>query len=176
MKYSESENDVMVQIESARLMLEWLVPPISDATKAQIITRIPELFEADVVAQLPPYFHAVDSEPQAVLWLERMLTHSELYVIRPKHCHELMGFLFVSPNSNGEVHIGYLLGKAYWRKGFAFEFLQRFIAYAKTRRDWRILMGGVERTNTASSRLLTKLGFTSQQSSEVMVFYRLSLG
>ncbi|MDN3683419.1 hypothetical protein QW180_01480 [Vibrio sinaloensis] len=51
-----------------------------------------------------------------------------------------------------------------------FELLQRFITYAQTRDEWKVLIGGVEVSNTASSNLLTKLGFAPQQSSKGVVF------
>lgn len=165
----------MTQFTSERLLLERLVHSVSDASKAQIIAQIPSLLEADVVENLPPYFHAIDSEPKAVRWLDRMLSESELFLVRQKHGDDLMGFLFVSPDPAGEVHIGYLLGKAHWRKGYAFELLQRFITYAQTRDEWKVLIGGVEVSNTASSSLLIKLGFAPQQSSKGVVFYRYSL-
>ncbi|MDN3683420.1 hypothetical protein QW180_01485 [Vibrio sinaloensis] len=74
----------MTQFTSERLLLERLVHSVSDASKAQLIAQIPSLLEADVVENLPPYFHAIDSEPKAVRWLDRMLSESELFLVRQK--------------------------------------------------------------------------------------------
>jgi RimJ/RimL family protein N-acetyltransferase len=77
-----------------------------------------------------------------------------------------MGFLFVHEQSEGIVHIGYLLGEAYWRQGYASELLSGFIDWAKQYTPYRCLVAGLDEDNQASKRLLVKLGFSLQASSE----------
>ena len=74
--------------------------------------------------------------------------------------------------SEGEAHIGYLLGERYWGKGYAKELLSALIKWSSQEGSITKLVAGVEGGNIASSSLLRKLGFMEQEgNTETSVFY-----
>ena len=105
-----------------------------------------------------------------------MLEQSRLFTVYRENEHCLIGLVFLSSDSEGQAHIGYLLGEKYWGKGLAKELLTNFIEYVAKPGSWLKLVAGVDADNLASSRLLKKLGFVERDSSEAsVVFYELSL-
>lgn len=131
-----------------------------------LLPRIVELLRPAVVEALPPYFQEINSNEDALRWLSTVCAESQLFTVVLKGQTLPMGFLFVHEQSEGIVHIGYLLGEAYWRQGYASELLSGFIDWAKQYTPYRCLVAGLDEDNQASKRLLVKLGFSLQASSE----------
>lgn len=127
-----------------------------------LIAAIPCILTETVVASLPPYFHGVSNAVEVKSWLSKMRSESRLFLIKDKH-DACLGFVFVSHTDKAEKHMGYLLGQEYWGKGFASELLIAFIKRAEKIESWRSLVGGVEKGNVASSKLLLKLGFIPRE-------------
>jgi len=127
-----------------------------------LIAAIPCILTETLVASLPPYFHGVSNAVEVKSWLSKMRSESRLFLIKDKH-DACLGFVFVSHTDKAEKHIGCLLGQEYWGKGFASELLIAFIKRAEQIESWRSLVGGVEKGNVASSKLLLKLGFIPQE-------------
>jgi RimJ/RimL family protein N-acetyltransferase len=71
------------------------------------------------------------------------------------------------------MHTLAILGEDYWGQGLASELLRGFIAKATEEKRWFKLIGGVDKNNIASSRLLVKLGFVKQPDPDdgQVVFY-----
>ncbi|MFY8299663.1 GNAT family N-acetyltransferase [Pseudoalteromonas sp. SS15] len=128
-----------------------------------LIAAIPSILTEAVVASLPPYFHGVSNGAEAKVWLSKMRSESRLFLIQDKD-DACLGFVFVSNTDKAEKHIGYLLAQEYWGKGLASELLHAFIKRAEQIESWRSLVGGVDKGNLASAKLLLKLGFIPQES------------
>lgn len=131
-----------------------------------LIACVPALFTPGVVENLPPYFHDIGTAKQATSWFERMIGESRLFVVSHASTGACIGFIFVYAGDKREAHIGYLLGEDYWGQGLASEVLTGFISHTQTHENWSKLIGGVDRSNLASSKLLSKLGFIAQPGSE----------
>lgn len=70
--------------------------------------------------------------------------------------------LFDFEEVNAHAHLGYVLGRAHWGKGFMREALTALISCAFGEMDLRRLEANVEAHNTASANLLRRLGFTRE--------------
>jgi RimJ/RimL family protein N-acetyltransferase len=68
--------------------------------------------------------------------------------------------LFSFEEANAPAGIGYVMGRAHWEKGYMREALTALIDCAFLELNLRRLEATVEAPNTASSRLLQRLGFT----------------
>lgn len=140
-----------------------------------LVEQIPNILSESVVANLPPHFHGITNNEQARAWLDLMLSESRLFVVKSK-AGIFIGFIFISDGDALEKHIGYLLAEAYWGKGLAYELLESFLKYAKQVGVWQVLIGGVDKHNIASAKLLLKLGFQLRRSPNNYVdFYELHL-
>lgn len=128
-----------------------------------LIAAIPSILTEAVVASLPPYFHGVSNGAEAKAWLSKMRSESRLFVIKDKG-DACLGFVFVSNADKAEKHIGYILAQEYWGKGLASELLHAFIKRAEQIESWQSLVGGVDKGNLTSAKLLLKLGFIPQES------------
>ncbi|MBW3698458.1 N-acetyltransferase [Vibrio sp. T187] len=149
---------------------------ISSDTEQQQLSNlfacVPGLLTPTVVENLPPYFHGIETQIDVQIWVERMLSESRLYAVKDTEQSAIIGFIFVFVEDDGQAHIGYLLGEEFWGKGFASELLQGFIEHIRKSEPWTKLVGGVDRKNIASSKLLLKLGFKKQPNHErEVIFY-----
>lgn len=81
---------------------------------------------------------------------------------------------------DSKVHLGYLIARSYWRRGFASEAAAAFISVAFTRLRLHRLMADVEKENVVSEHILAKFGFAFvsreefQFSGRVILLYELS--
>ncbi len=139
---------------------------------SNLLTRVPELLTPEVVENLPAYFHGIKSQVDALVWFERMVSESRLFVVKQRHVDSIIGFVFAYVGDGHDAHIGYLLGEAYWGQGLASELLRGFIEHVAKTEGWIKLIGGVDRRNQVSSTLLLKLGFVEQSGGKgEVVFY-----
>ncbi|CAM4207711.1 MULTISPECIES: GNAT family N-acetyltransferase [Pseudoalteromonas] len=129
--------------------------------RERLIEQIPHILSSNVVENLPPYFHGINSTKQAENWFQRMRSESRLLQVKLGQ-HETIGFLFVYVENESDAHIGYLLAEEHWGKGYASELLQGFIHAVINAELWSTLIAGVEQSNHASIQLLKKLGFSQQ--------------
>jgi RimJ/RimL family protein N-acetyltransferase len=150
----------------------------------KLLDGITRLLTFSVVLHLPSSFHHIDSREKAHIWLEQILSESRLFSVELADDNGLIGFLFVSvvDEGNDVAHLGYLLAEQYWGQGLASELLHEFIQYSRAAEAWQVLIAGVPKENTASVRLLQRLGFTRQAIDDGVgydardtIFYRLAL-
>jgi len=140
----------------------------------QLTIALPTILTPAVVANLPGYFHGIDSIAAAEKWLANMLNECRLLMLQSQQ-QEVVGLLFIY-TENHDAHIGYLLAEQYWGQGLAFELLQGFINLTGTQSHWHKLIAGVDESNTPSIKLLKKLAFEEQASQENgMLFYEFNL-
>ena len=174
-----------LSFESSRLKVFEVPGDIGLSAREVLLNRIPEILTPSVVEHLPGYFHGIDSQAKAKVWLERMLSESQLFLVNSAENKSvegkfiedsLIGFLFAVVENGQDAHIGYLLSEEYWGKGLASELLQGFIKSALKEEQWVKLIGGVDPANIGSANLLKKQGFVKQSGGDSsVVFYEYTI-
>lgn len=165
-----------LSFETARLNAFEIAGDMTSSELSSLLNRVPEILTPSVVESLPPYFHGIKSKADAEAWFERMISESRLLLVKLIGEDYVIGFVFTFVEKGRDAHIGYLLGEQYWGKGLASELLQGFIEQAGKTESWLKLIGGVNRSNQASAKLLQKLGFVKQLGSDrEVVFYEYAL-
>ena len=148
---------LITQINAPRLHLR---PVIAD--------DLPALMQVNgdnEVTKFLPYASWAKLE-DAEAWLTRMNTMGEsgesrqLVIVRNKDA-AVMGtvLLFRYEEGSARIEIGYVLGRAYWRQGYAREALVAVLAHAFGDMSIRRIEAQVNTANTASNALLLALGF-----------------
>ena len=156
-------------------MIDELTSTLVGDSRTVLLSKVIALFSPLVVKALPPYFHGITSLEQAEAWFVKMTSDSRLLTVSSKDANELLGFVFLSIENN-TAHIGYLLGEQYWGKGYAKECLGGLIDWCLAGVAIKVLIGGVEKGNVASAKLLESLGFTSHfDEGGPVVFYEYQL-
>ncbi|SFD50177.1 GNAT family N-acetyltransferase [Pseudoalteromonas denitrificans] len=159
--------------ETARLKISNVRANMELGTsKPELRSSIIRLLTPSVVKSLPPYFHDIKTEIHADAWLTKMLTESHLYMISHNDSKAIIGFLFLFESDNTTAHLGYLLGENFWSQGFGSELLFGLIENCRTEQLIKKLIGGVDIENTASAKLLEKVGFVASSHSDTnTIFY-----
>lgn len=162
--------------KTARLTIDEITQTLSEEALTPLLKQTVNILTPEVVKSLPPYFHGIKSTADAHVWFTRMMKESRLFTITHNSNNAMIGFVFVSEENEHSAHIGYLLDENYWRQGLAKEMLSSFLNWAKNHTPWHKLIGGVDKTNTASSHLLTKLEFVKQPETHPQVnFYQFTV-
>ena len=147
-------------IESARV----LVRPLKEADLPSLLAINAD---AEVVKHLghPPWQSIADAEA----WFARVSKHQAAgsaleFVIVERQTHEVIGRcgLFEYDAANAQASLGYILSRTCWRQGYMREALTSLIVHAFSTIRLRRLEAMVEATNTASTALLLRLGFTQE--------------
>lgn len=121
----------------------------------------------EVTAFLPyPTWRGLDD---AAAWLARMLALGESgtgrqLVLERRSDRRVIGSLlaFRYEAASARLELGYVVGRAHWRQGYAREALRGFIDHAFADLGLRRLEAEVNPANLASCRLLTSIGFTHE--------------
>lgn len=130
------------------------------------LVSVMEVLTPRVVESLPPYFQNVDSKSSAQAWLNKIISEGRLFIVKLAGERKIIGFVFLSTESCGDTHIGYLLGESYWGKGYATEILKGLIDSFESEDQITRLIAGVASDNIASIKLLRKLGFIHSSSED----------
>lgn len=69
---------------------------------------------------------------------------------------------FAYPHGTPEVELGYLFHRAFWGKGFATEAARAVLNYGFEKLGFREIIAITDLQNTASQRVLEKIGFTQR--------------
>ncbi|MEP7207415.1 MAG: GNAT family N-acetyltransferase [Casimicrobiaceae bacterium] len=147
----------IVEVHSRRL----LIRPVAedDLEDLQAINGDPE------VTRFLPYATWV-SRDDASAWLKRMaaLTASgtgRQLVVVTRDTGKVVGtlLLFRYEEGSARVELGYVLGRRYWRQGFMSEAITAICEHAFGSMAMRRIEAEVNTANTASDRLLRKVGF-----------------
>ncbi|HEX9960992.1 MAG TPA: GNAT family N-acetyltransferase [Pyrinomonadaceae bacterium] len=74
---------------------------------------------------------------------------------------------FAYPRGMPEPELGYLFGRGFWGKGFATEAARACLNYGFGKLDFREIIAITDLENTASRRVLEKIGFTRRGIEEI---------
>jgi RimJ/RimL family protein N-acetyltransferase len=149
-------------------------PPIETPRLVLRIVRssdLPDLLQVngdEEVTRFLPYAAWKDLADGAA-WFERMAGISATgaalqFVIEEKGTGRVIGtcLLFRYDAASARAEIGYVMGRASWRRGFTHEALAALVAHAFDACGLRRIEAEVDPANVASNRLLLKLGFTAE--------------
>ena len=139
----------MIEIETERLTLKQL----GIADKEQLIDLIGDFRVSKTVSNVPhPY-----TDEDAEYWLNSVNTSEfKLNIFRNS---VLIGGIGLTPEDDDYCELGYWLGFEYWGKGYATEACNALLNYAKTNTSYNKFKANVYKGNTASSKVLEKVGF-----------------
>jgi [ribosomal protein S5]-alanine N-acetyltransferase len=144
-------------IETERLSLRLVEPwDLADLT---------EVHDSDEVTRFLPY-GAWRSRADAQEWYRRTVArHDEgsvlQFVMVERAMAKVIGscLLFHLDEPSARAEVGYVLGRAHWGKGLAHEALSGLLAQAFGPLALRRIEAQIDPRNTASERLLLRLGF-----------------
>ncbi|NVK37562.1 MAG: GNAT family N-acetyltransferase [Gammaproteobacteria bacterium] len=142
----------------------------SDDWQDTLVSDLFSLLSPNVVQFLPPDLQDIHSAQDFHLWLKQMQTQARIFVIHAKQNDQPIGMIYLSEHDS-VGHLGYWLGEAFWGKGFAQELLQGLVVWAKQATQLKLLSGGVDHDNQASSHVLRKLGFQPASDSSGVSHY-----
>jgi len=128
-------------------------------------------------------FYALNSDPELMRYIRPIMNHEqskkflqeniEFYETHPalgrwalvaKSNHEVIGSVSLLPLANtSDLHIGYVLFKDHWGKGFAVEIVKAGIEYAFNELRLRTLTAVTYAENAASQKVLLKNGFSFER-------------
>ena len=147
-------------IESERLSVRLVVE--SD------LPALLEVNASDEVTALLPYA-TWTSMADAQAWLGRMRSIEATglalqFVVALKSTDRAIGtcLLFRLEEASARAELGYVLGRAFWGKGFMREALEALIGHAFDHMGVRRLEAEIDPRNVSSARLIRRLGFTQE--------------
>jgi [ribosomal protein S5]-alanine N-acetyltransferase len=156
---------------------EWQLLSVSNKDMAKEVSAI---LTPRVSQSLPEDWRGEYSEDRAAKWLEDLDQEAAILLVleRPSKSAVGLTILFESDEkqSGRSIRIGYMLSENAWGKGYATELLQGLIGWCRTT-DISSIIGGVERDNFASQRVMEKNGFVvlSNTQSRAELLYQLEL-
>ena len=147
-------------IETPRLSVRLVAP--------EDLPALLEVNADDAVTRFLPYASWKGME-DAQAWLKRaqdLLASGEAwqFVIVHRERQRAIGtcMLFRFDAASARAELGYVLGRAHWGAGFMVEALQGFVAFAFGPAGLRRLEAEINPRNTASARVLQRLGFRQE--------------
>ncbi len=150
-----------IQFQTNRLRITQ-VESVSDLATQSILA----LLTPKVTEHLPSEWQQVTRHELAASWLSERLTESIVLSIKNQSGRNI-GLIFVfcadscfTGQQDQGARIGYVLSEQSWGKGYATELLSGCLDYLAHFTQIVTLLAGVEPTNKASIKVLTKNGFT----------------
>ena len=136
-------------------------------TSSSLTQEIAEILEEDVTAFLPESLVFQRGKSDAATWARTFSNGNDVSSVRfrgdgggdNKHNNKLAGLLMMRTESVGNIHIGYIFGKAYWGQGLATELNRGLVDHLIQRGYDGTLHAGVVVGNPASAAVLKKVGF-----------------
>jgi ribosomal-protein-alanine N-acetyltransferase len=151
---------VFKELETYRLFIR----PVSPADVADLLAVNGD----DAVTQFLPYA-TWKSRDDGVAWYQRMQAISDTgtgkqLVLVHKGDKKVIGtvLLFRFDEGSARIELGYVIGRAHWRQGYAKEALQAVCDYAFKSMHIRRIEAEVDLRNAASNAVLKSLGFVKE--------------
>lgn len=137
---------------------------------ARLVAELAGILTPATTAFLPPSMQ-IGTTSDIATWIDGRAGESDVCTIRLLD-GTLVGLLILHV-SGDIIRVGYLLGEAFWGRGYGTELLQGFVRWCAASGGRYQLIGGVETDNQASIRVLEKAGFAldSDSSSGTNRFY-----
>jgi len=117
-----------------------------------------------VTQSLPEEWRGEYPEDRAAKWVEDLDQEAVILLVLGRPTKNVIGLMILfesdDEQSGRSVRIGYMLAENAWGKGYATELLQGLIGWCRTM-EVSSIIGGVERDNVASRRVMEKNGFVA---------------
>lgn len=154
---------VNAQFDTARLKVNAWADDLNGAARQKLIDELGDILTPAVLQHLPEPLQ-ISNTPAAIdAWIDDRVAESDVLAVREISSSELAGLIilatFEEPEQVPVVHLGYFLGETYWGKGLATELLRGLVGWYADQGEPAQLLGGVERDNIASAKVLQKAGF-----------------
>lgn len=109
----------------------------------------------------------VERDPDNWLW------HTNWEIVLRRGGKSIGGFCFYgSPDSRGEVQIGYLIRKEYQNKGYMTETLRKIVAWAFLQPNVDSIKAETPKNNIPSQRVLEKIGMRQRGETGETIWWR----
>jgi len=154
-------DNLKIEFNTARLRVQSWDSSADASTWSDIeVTGLRQLLTPAVLRHLPPSMFLADFDNEIQGWVGERLDESNL--LKVSFEQRLVGLVILALETRQarkpNIHIGYLLAEDTWGQGLASELLVGLVEALSTLAPVR-LVGGVERGNPASARVLEKAGF-----------------
>lgn len=152
---------VNVQFDTARLKVNAWADDLNGAARQKLIEELGGILTPEVLQHLPEPLQ-ISNTPEAIdAWIDDRVAESDVLAVREISSSTLVGLIILATFKEQVlvVHLGYLLGETYWGKGLATELLRGLVGWYAKQGEPAELLGGVERDNIASAKVLQKVGF-----------------
>ena len=155
---------------------DWTPTVEHQAQRFELETALSGLLTVRVLEHLPPSLRPHPDLDGIARWIDARVAASDVLLVEEKDNGKLIGLMILSAEREDgaglKVHIGYLLAEAAWGQGIATELVAGFVAAMKPFKPVQVI-GGVDKGNPSSARVLQKAGFTADldNSHPDLVFY-----
>ena len=130
---------------------------------AHLARELVGVLTPEVLAPLPPSLALPTGPRPCADWISARVSQSSVQPVRVQPGGALIGLLLTHRMNGGSggasMHLGYLLARDSWGKGYATQLVQGLVQ-AMAGHGPGTLVGGVDAANPASVRVLEKAGFT----------------
>lgn len=143
--------------------------------------QLASLLTKNVLKHLPEPLQFDPNSQTIDEWIDARTAESEVMVISVRDKPKLVGLLILATFEEKahplQIHLGYLLAEDAWGKGYGTELIAGLVAHYRALGKNTDLMGGVEKENIASAKVLQKAGFVPDEtaSTETTVMFKLSI-
>lgn len=170
-------------LTSRLLAKEWHSLTSEEVEDQNLESVVAKMLTALVTQSLPPGWQGAYTVERADKWIKERDREGTTLLVVEQVERKAVGLviLFESAGVDAgrtELRLGYLLAESAWGKGLATELLLGFVEWCK-QNNVASVVGGVERENIASQRVLEKAGFFCDASAcddgKEELFYRLNL-
>ena len=146
-----------MKIETERLVLKKLV----DTDKERLVSLIGDFMVSKTLSNVP-YPYTLDDADE---WLK--ISHNQKFNLNIFLNDDLIGGIGLTPAEDDFYELGYWLGFEFWGKGYATEACKALLNYVKRNTSYKNFRANVYKGNTASSKVLKKVGFKQTGEGEV---------
>lgn len=142
---------------------DWRSHVDDPAARTGLTAALTELLTPPVLAHLPPSLQlGIGGDGAISSWIDARDSESRVMIITSKADGRLIGLLILATKPDMRrlpvIHVGYLFSRSVWGQGAATEVLLGLVSALRQRPPAR-LVGGVDRQNPRSARVLEKAGF-----------------
>ncbi|WP_432448258.1 GNAT family N-acetyltransferase [Aliiroseovarius marinus] len=134
--------------------------------RASLEVELRGVLTPEVLEHLPPSLQLQGGKGSISDWIDARFEESDVHIIESLHTSDIVGLLILAEGADAlgqtVLHIGYLFAQHAWGQGYASEMLLGLCSAVGQIRPVR-LVGGVDKHNIASARVLQKAGFELKQ-------------
>jgi RimJ/RimL family protein N-acetyltransferase len=153
------------------LVKDWQFLNEDVISKLKFAQEVHRILTPEVTKTLPDGWQNIKTVDQANHWIFDRVNEGVFLTVRLRNKKKLVGFVFLyeseSENNKIDLRIGYLLSQTTWGKGYGTELINGLVTWCKENNTIQSLLGGVEKDNIASVKVLEKNGFSLSKNSHL---------